>query len=164
MAGGHNQVERDRHEHRQSRVKNHAIAATGSIRLMRKIRIRKPRRHANFLLHRMNPERKETCSPKVYSVLAQKNPQGLHAKVMEEIADVCEPDHKTASCTVSVGLPRALLSLDRECSAANFTPAVGVCGGFCITIDRETIDRLTALRRVGESYSDVIMRLAEADD
>jgi hypothetical protein len=28
MAGGHNQVERDRHEHRQSRVKNHAIAAT----------------------------------------------------------------------------------------------------------------------------------------
>jgi hypothetical protein len=83
---------------------------------------------------------------------------------MEEIADVYEPDHKTASCTVSVGLPHALLSLDRECSAANITPAVGVCGGFCITIDLETIDRLTALRRVGESYSDVIMRLAEADD
>jgi hypothetical protein len=42
-------------------------------------------------------------------VLAQKNPEGLHAKLIKEIADVCEPDHKTASCTVSVGLPHALL-------------------------------------------------------
>jgi hypothetical protein len=46
---------------------------------------------------------------------------------------------------------------------AKATPA-GVCGGFCLTIDLETIDGLTALRRLGESYSDAIVRLAEADD
>jgi hypothetical protein len=82
MAGGHNQVERDRHEHRQSRVKNHAIAATGSIRLMRKIRIRKPRRHANFLLHRMNPDRKETRQSQSLFRARPKNPEGLHAKLI----------------------------------------------------------------------------------
>jgi hypothetical protein len=52
---------------------------------------------------------KRLGSRKVYSVLAQKNPEGLHAKLIEEIADVCEPDHKTASCTASVELPNALL-------------------------------------------------------
>jgi hypothetical protein len=109
MARGHNQVERDRHEHRQSRVKNTAIAATGSIRLMRKIRIRKPRRHANFLLDRMNRERKETWQSQSLFRARPENPEGLHAKLIEEIADVREPDHKTGSCTVSVGLPHALL-------------------------------------------------------
>jgi hypothetical protein len=39
------------------------------------------------------------------------------------------------------------------------TPA-GVCGGFCLNLDLETIDRLTNLRRAFESYSDVILRLA----
>ena len=42
---------------------------------------------------------------------------------------------------------------------AKASPA-GICGGFCLTIDLETIDRLTALRRRSESYSDVILRLA----
>ena len=34
-------------------------------------------------------------------------------------------------------------------------------GGFAITLDRRTIDRLTAARGPGESYSDVILRLAK---
>ena len=34
-------------------------------------------------------------------------------------------------------------------------------GGFAITLDRKTIDRLTALRAPGESYSDTIVRLAD---
>ena len=42
---------------------------------------------------------------------------------------------------------------------AKASPA-GICGGFCLTVDLETIDRLTALRRASESYSDVILRLA----
>jgi hypothetical protein len=42
------------------------------------------------------------------------------------------------------------------------TPA-GVCGGFCLTIDLETIDRETALRRPSENYSDVILRLAAGE-
>lgn len=33
-------------------------------------------------------------------------------------------------------------------------------GGFKITLDRHTLDRLTAIRGPGESYSDVILRLA----
>jgi hypothetical protein len=33
-------------------------------------------------------------------------------------------------------------------------------GGFKITLDRHTLDRLRALRGPGESYSDVILRLA----
>jgi hypothetical protein len=33
-------------------------------------------------------------------------------------------------------------------------------GGFKITLDRHTLDRLKALRESGESYSDVILRLA----
>ena len=41
---------------------------------------------------------------------------------------------------------------------AKASPA-GICGGFCLTIDLETIDRLKALRRQSESYSDVILRL-----
>jgi hypothetical protein len=40
----------------------------------------------------------------------------------------------------------------------------GEGGGFCLTLDLETIDRLTALRRPGESYSDVILRLAAAGE
>ena len=44
---------------------------------------------------------------------------------------------------------------------AKSTPA-GVCEGFCLTIDLETIDRLTALRLRGENYSDVILRLTAA--
>jgi hypothetical protein len=36
----------------------------------------------------------------------------------------------------------------------------GEGGGFCIRLDLETIDLLTDLRRAGESYSDVLLRLA----
>ena len=46
---------------------------------------------------------------------------------------------------------------------AQASPA-GVCGGFCLTINLETIDRLTAVRRLGESYSDVILRLTTAGE
>ena len=34
-------------------------------------------------------------------------------------------------------------------------------GGVRLTLDRKTLDRLTALRGPGESYSDVILRLAK---
>jgi hypothetical protein len=34
-------------------------------------------------------------------------------------------------------------------------------GEYLIHLDEKTVDRLTALRRPGESYSDVIVRLAE---
>jgi predicted CopG family antitoxin len=36
-------------------------------------------------------------------------------------------------------------------------------GGYALVIDRKTIDQLTAVRGVGESYSDVIIRLAEEE-
>ena len=39
-------------------------------------------------------------------------------------------------------------------------PRLDEGGGFKITLDRHTLDRLTALRGPGESYSDVILRLA----
>jgi hypothetical protein len=39
-------------------------------------------------------------------------------------------------------------------------PRLDEGGGFKITLDRDTLDRLTALRGPGESYSDVILRLA----
>ena len=39
-------------------------------------------------------------------------------------------------------------------------PQLDEGGGFKITLDRHTLDRLTALRGPGESYSDVILRLA----
>ncbi len=35
-------------------------------------------------------------------------------------------------------------------------------GGVRLTLDPKTLDRLTALRGPGESYSDVILRLAKA--
>jgi predicted CopG family antitoxin len=35
-------------------------------------------------------------------------------------------------------------------------------GGFRITLERAAVDRLAALRGPGESYSDVILRLAKA--
>ena len=39
-------------------------------------------------------------------------------------------------------------------------PRLDEGGGFKITLDRHTLDRLAALRGPGESYSDVILRLA----
>jgi hypothetical protein len=33
-------------------------------------------------------------------------------------------------------------------------------GGYLLTLDRRVLDRLAAMRRPGESYSDVILRLA----
>jgi hypothetical protein len=46
---------------------------------------------------------------------------------------------------------------------AQVTPARrGEGGGFCITLDLQTINRLTELREAGECYSDVILRLAKA--
>jgi hypothetical protein len=36
-------------------------------------------------------------------------------------------------------------------------------GGYALVIDRKTIDQLTAVRGPGESYSDVIIRLAKGD-
>ena len=39
-------------------------------------------------------------------------------------------------------------------------PRLSEGGGFKITLDRHTLDRLKALRGPGESYSDVILRLA----
>jgi hypothetical protein len=35
-------------------------------------------------------------------------------------------------------------------------------GGVRLTLDHKTLDRLTTLRGPGESYSDVILRVAEA--
>jgi predicted CopG family antitoxin len=39
-------------------------------------------------------------------------------------------------------------------------PRLDEGSGFKITLDRHTLDRLKALRGPGESYSDVILRLA----
>jgi hypothetical protein len=36
-------------------------------------------------------------------------------------------------------------------------------GGYALVIDRKTIDQLTAVRGPGESFSDVIIRLAKGD-
>jgi len=34
-------------------------------------------------------------------------------------------------------------------------------GGYLVTLDRHVVDRLAAMRGPGESYSDVILRLAK---
>jgi hypothetical protein len=34
-------------------------------------------------------------------------------------------------------------------------------GGYLVTLDRRVLDRLAAMRRPGESHSDVILRLAK---
>jgi hypothetical protein len=34
-------------------------------------------------------------------------------------------------------------------------------GGYLVTLDRRVLDRLAAMRRLGESYNDVILRLAK---
>ena len=36
-------------------------------------------------------------------------------------------------------------------------------GGYLVTLDRNVLDRLRAMRGPGESYADVILRLATAD-
>jgi hypothetical protein len=36
-------------------------------------------------------------------------------------------------------------------------------GGYLITLDRHVVDRLAAMRRRGESYGDVILRIAKGD-
>ena len=36
-----------------------------------------------------------------------------------------------------------------------------VKGGYLVTLDRRVLDRLAAMRRPGESYNDVILRLAK---
>jgi hypothetical protein len=41
-------------------------------------------------------------------------------------------------------------------------PQIDERGGARFLVDRKTLDRLTALRGPGESYSDVILRLAKA--
>jgi hypothetical protein len=41
-------------------------------------------------------------------------------------------------------------------------PQIDECGGVRFLVDRKTLDRLTALRGPGESYSDVILRMAKA--
>jgi hypothetical protein len=61
--------------------------------------------------------------------------------------------HITAAANAAI---RTSLPKGAESSAARS----GEGGGFCITLDLETIDWLTDLRRAGESYSDVILRLA----
>jgi hypothetical protein len=40
-------------------------------------------------------------------------------------------------------------------------PIRNAMGEYLIHLDEKTVNRLTALRRPGESYSDVIVRLAE---
>jgi hypothetical protein len=35
-------------------------------------------------------------------------------------------------------------------------------GGYLVTLDRRVLDRLATVRRPGESYSDVILRLGKA--
>ena len=42
-----------------------------------------------------------------------------------------------------------------------FRPKLDERGGVRFLVDHKTLDRLTALRGPGESYSDVILRLAE---
>jgi hypothetical protein len=63
----------------------------------------------------------------------------------------------TAAANAAIGA-----SLPKGAKASPAGPGEG--GGFCLTLDLETIDRLTALRRSGESYSDVILRLATASE
>jgi predicted CopG family antitoxin len=43
-------------------------------------------------------------------------------------------------------------------------PRLDEGGGFKITLDRHTLDRLAALRGPGESYSDVIVRLSSSGE
>jgi predicted CopG family antitoxin len=42
-----------------------------------------------------------------------------------------------------------------------FPPQLDERGGVRFVVDRKTLDRLTALRGPGESYSDVILRMAK---
>jgi hypothetical protein len=43
-------------------------------------------------------------------------------------------------------------------------PRLDEGGGFKITLDRHTLDRLAALRGPGESYSDVIVRMSSSGE
>jgi hypothetical protein len=42
-------------------------------------------------------------------------------------------------------------------------PQIDERGGVRFLVDRKTLDRLTALRGPGESYSDIILRIANAN-
>ena len=53
---------------------------------------------------------------------------------------------------------RATLPEDSEA----FPPQIDERGGVRFVVDHKTLDRLTALRGAGGSYSDVILRLAAA--
>ena len=63
----------------------------------------------------------------------------------------------TAAANAAIGA-----SLPKGAKASPAGPGEG--GGFCLTLDLETIERLTALSRPRESYSDVILRLATASE
>jgi hypothetical protein len=53
----------------------------------------------------------------------------------------------------------AIVSILPKGSAASAHPDRK--GGYLVTLDRRVLDRLAAMRRPGESYSDVILRLAK---
>jgi hypothetical protein len=72
----------------------------------------------------MNRERKETWQSQSLFRARPENPEGLHAKLIEEIADVSEPDHKTGSCTVSVGLPQRFWFAGPRMFGGQFRPCV----------------------------------------
>jgi hypothetical protein len=58
----------------------------------------------------------------------------------------------------AVGAFAAIVSVLPKGSTAPTRPDGN--GGYLVTLDRPVLDRLAAMRRPGESYSDVILRLA----
>jgi hypothetical protein len=67
--------------------------------------------------------------------------------------------HKMAMVTISISA-----EADRAITGGSPEPSLrDDRGGYRFIVDHKTLDRLTAARRPGESYSDVIVRLAKGD-
>ena len=66
-------------------------------------------------------------------------------------------------CVVTISITIAAFEAIRSTlpdDADAFPPERDDRGGVRFVVDHKTLDHLTALRRTGESYSDVILRLA----
>ena len=68
-------------------------------------------------------------------------------------------------CMISISISMAAFEAIKSTlpdDADAFPPERDERGGVRFVVDHKTLDRLTALRGPGESYSDVILRLAAA--
>ena len=69
-------------------------------------------------------------------------------------------------CVVTISITIAAFEAIKSTlpdDAEAFPPELDERGGVRFVSDRKTLDRLTALRGRGESYSDVILRMAKAN-